>query len=101
MVVHGLSVEAAVDLLAGGTVKIPDLEAEASRLDQGFSEGGDADVVGFALGGLDVVPAICLDVAHGDEVPKVVGMRLHPGTGKELHESADVAADKRAHIALP
>lgn len=77
-----LGVVAAVDLLSWRAVKIPDLEAKASGLDQGLSKGGDANVVGFALRGLDVVCAVCLDVAHWDEVHKVVYMRLHPGTGK-------------------
>lgn len=91
MVVCWLGEEAAVDLFASGAVKIPDLETKAGRLDKGVSERGDADVVGFALRRLDVVCTVSLDVAHGDEVPKVVCVRLHPGTGKELFGSAAIA----------
>lgn len=87
VVVRRLGEEAAVDLFTGRAVKIPNLETEASRLDKGIGEGGDADVVGFALRGLDVVRAVCLDIAHGNKVPKVIGMRLHPGTGQELRAS--------------
>jgi hypothetical protein len=82
VVVCRLCIEAAVDLFSGGAVQIPDLETEASGLDKGLSKGGDTDVVSLALGGFDVVSAVCLDISHGDKVSEVVGMRLHPGTGK-------------------
>jgi hypothetical protein len=82
MMVGWLSIEAAVDLFARRTVKIPNLETEARGLDQCFSKGGDADVVGFTLGGLNVVATIRLNVSQGDKVPEVVCMRLHPGAGK-------------------
>ena len=98
MVVCWLSIEAAVDLFARRTVKIPNLETKARGLDQGLGEGGDADVVGFTLRGLDVVAAVRLDVAHGDEVPEVVCMRLHPGTGEKLRGLADMAAGERACV---
>jgi hypothetical protein len=81
-VVCRLCIEAAVDLFTGGAVQIPDLETEASGLDKGLGEGSNANVVGLTLGGLDVVSAVCLDITHGDKVPEVVGMRLHPGTSK-------------------
>jgi len=89
VVVGGLGVEAAVDLLAGRAVQVPDLEAEAGGLDEGLGEGGDADVVGLALRGLDVVGAVGLDVAHGHEVAEVVGVRLHPGAGEQLDVGDD------------
>jgi hypothetical protein len=95
LVVCRLCVEAAVDLLSGGAVQIPHLQAETGGLDEGVGEGVDADVVSLALGGLDVVAAVRLDIAHRDEVTELVGMRLHPGAGQELHRSADVSA-KRA-----
>jgi hypothetical protein len=84
VVICWLCVEAAVDLFASRAVQIPDLEAKASRLDQGFGKGGNADVVGFALGGFNVVCTICLDIPHGNKVPEVVCVRLHPGTSKKL-----------------
>jgi hypothetical protein len=82
MVVCRLCIKAAVDLFTGGAVQIPDLETEASGLDEGLGESSNADVVGLTLRGLDVVSAVCLDIAHGDKVPEVVGMCLHPGAGK-------------------
>lgn len=100
VVVRRLGEEAAVDFFTGGAVKIPDLEAEACRLDKGVGEGGDADVVGFTLRGLDVVCAVCLDIAHGNKVAKVIGVRLHPGTGQELRVS-DRADWSRANRGLP
>jgi hypothetical protein len=90
--------EAAVDLLSGGAVQIPYLQAETGGLDEGVGEGVDADVVSLALGGLDVVAAVRLDIAHRDEVTELVGMRLYPGAGQELHRSADVSANTRARI---
>jgi hypothetical protein len=79
LVVGWLCIEAAVDFFPGGAVQIPDLEAEAGGFDQGFCKGSDADVVSLALGGLDVVAAVSLDVSHGHKVAEVVGVRLHPG----------------------
>jgi hypothetical protein len=99
VVVGRLCVEAAVDLVARGEIEIQDLEAVASRLDQCFSEGVNANVVGFTGNRLDAVGAVGLDVVHGHDGRKVVGMRLHPGTGKELRGSGDDAADGGGQIA--
>jgi hypothetical protein len=92
VVVCRLCVDAAVDLVGGGEIEIPDLQTKAGRLNEGFGEGVDADVVGFTRHGLNVVCAVGLDVAHGHKVPEVIGVRLHPGTGKQLRGSADDAA---------
>jgi hypothetical protein len=96
LVICRLGVEAAVDLFAWRAVKIPYLETEASRLDKGVGECGDADGVGFTLGGLDVVGAVCLDITERNEVPEVVCMSLHPGAGKKLRESGNVTEDRDA-----
>jgi hypothetical protein len=92
VVICWFGVEAAVDFFARGTVQIPDLEAEASRLDQCIGEGGNTDVVSFTLGGFNVVCTVRLDVPHGDKVPEVVCVRLHPGTSKKLDRLGGVAA---------
>lgn len=83
-------VEAAVDFLARRAVEIPDFEAKASRFDQGFSKSSNADVVGFALGRLDVIAAVPFDVAHGNKMPVVIRVCLNPSTSQELHESVQV-----------
>lgn len=87
VVICWFCIEASIDLFAWGAVKIPDLKTEACRLDERLCERCDANVVGFTLRRLNVVCAVGLDIAHGDKVAKVICMRLHPGTGKELRES--------------
>lgn len=89
LVVRRLCVEAPVDLFARRTVQIPDLEAKASGLDQGVRERDEGDVVGLTVRRLDVVAAVGLHIAKGDEVSEFVGMRLHPSTGKKLDVSDD------------
>jgi hypothetical protein len=91
---------AAVDLLARRAVEIPNLETKAGRLDECFTKGGEADVVKLALRGLDVVAAVRLEVAHGNEVAVLVWMGLQPSTGKELHGLGDVARAKGEGVLL-
>lgn len=96
VVVCWFCIKASIDLFALGAVQVPDFQAEAGRLDEDLGKCRNGDVVGFTLRRFNVVCAVGLDIAHGDKVSKVVCMRLHPGTGKELEVGDDGHGD--AHV---
>lgn len=80
----GLRIVAAVDLFTRRAVKVPYLKPKAGGLDKRISKSSHANIVGLTLRWLDVVSAVCLDVAHRDEVSVVICVILDPGTGEEL-----------------
>jgi hypothetical protein len=87
LVICWLRVVAAIDLFPWRAVQVPDFKTETSWLHERVGKSSDANVVGLTHGRLNLVGAVTLDVAVGHKMHKVVCMRLHPSTGKELHES--------------
>jgi hypothetical protein len=74
-----------VDFVDGGPVQIHYVDAKAGRLDNHLGQGGDPDVIDFAICLLDIVDAIRFDVAIARyEMDVIIRMQLNPGARQEL-----------------